>query len=71
MSVWLQNLIVFLAVAGCLGYVGWQTTGTLFGRKGRIGSCCAKGCPTTPTGEKKQGGERIVFLPVEALGRKR
>jgi hypothetical protein len=73
MPLWLQNLIVFLAVGGCLAYVVRQGVGTFFGKKSRVGSCCAKGCSSDAQAAKPQQGrgERIVFLPVEALSRKR
>lgn len=68
MTLWLQNLIVLFAVAGCLGFVGRQAFQSLRGRKSKIGSCCAKGCSASapPAGKL---AERIVFLPVEMLGR--
>ena len=65
MSLLLQNIIVLTAVAACVGYAGFQMFGTLFGRKGKMGSCCAKGCPTDP--KPAGGAERIVFLPSDAL----
>jgi hypothetical protein len=52
-----------------VGYVGWQAARSLYGKKSRLGSCCAKGCaaakPAAATTEK------IHFLPVEMLRRKR
>ena len=73
MALWLQNLIVLLAVGGCLLFVGWQIVATLRGRKSRAGSCCAKGCaPNDPAADQaKSKPERIVFMPVEMLGRRR
>ena len=74
MATWMQNLLVLLLVAGCLAVVGWQIFSTLFGGKGRMGSCCAKGCasqqPSAPQ-NSPAGVERVVFFPAELLGRKR
>ena len=66
MTLWIQNLIVLLAVAGCLAFVGRQAFQTLRGRKSKIGSCCAKGCSASapPAGKPT---ERVHFLPVEML----
>jgi hypothetical protein len=72
-SIWLQHLLVLLIVAGCLAVVGWQTLQTLWGRKSRIGSCCAKGCDghQQPPQQAKPQAERVVFLAVEMLTRRK
>ncbi|MGH7215008.1 MAG: hypothetical protein ACREIT_09625 [Tepidisphaeraceae bacterium] len=72
MPVWLQHLLVGLIVTGALVFVAWQTARTLWGKHGKVGRCCAKGCASeaTPTGAKIPP-ERVVFMPVEMLGRKR
>ena len=67
MSLLLQNIIVLTAVVACVGYAGFQMFGTLFGRKGKMGSCCAKGCPPKPEGASGASGERVVFFPADAL----
>ncbi len=66
MPIWAQHLLVLLAVAGAAAFVLRQGYRTLMGRRSRIGSCCDKGCATTPA-PSKQPAERIVFLPVESL----
>lgn len=76
MANWLQNLIVLGLVAACLAVVGRQLFSTLFGRKGKLGSCCAKGCSSHDSSNSNgQNGkapvERVVFLPVELLGRRK
>jgi hypothetical protein len=69
MQIWLQNLLVILAVALCGGFLVRQGWMTLAGKKSKLGSCCSKGCGAH---EPKPGsGERIVFLPAEMLGRKK
>ena len=65
MAMWAQHLVVFAAVAGCVGVVATQAVRTLRGRKGAIGSCCAKGCDATGSEAK------VVFLPVEMLKRRK
>jgi hypothetical protein len=83
MSDWVQHLLVFVTVVACVAVVASQTARTLFGRGGRIGQCCAKGCaghldsstnvakPQAAASQASSRGERVVFLPVEMLGRKR
>jgi hypothetical protein len=67
MNVAIQHLLVLLLVLICAGVVGVQAFSSLRGKRSKLGSCCAKGC-----GESTQTkGERIVFLPVEMVGRKR
>jgi hypothetical protein len=63
MSIWMQDLIVVVAVVACAVYLGRQLLGTFRGRRSKLGSCCAKGCPQ-PT---DHSGERVVFLPLDSL----
>ncbi|MGE5607961.1 MAG: hypothetical protein ACM359_01795 [Bacillota bacterium] len=69
MAIWLQNLLVFAIVAVCLTFVLRQMTRTLRSGQGKIGACCSRGCqanqPSTPP------AQRVVFLPIEALSRRR
>ncbi len=44
MQIWLQNLLVILAVALCGGFLVRQGWMTLAGKKSKLGSCCSKGC---------------------------
>ncbi|MGD0462007.1 MAG: hypothetical protein ABSB74_05930 [Tepidisphaeraceae bacterium] len=70
MPIWLQNLLVVLAVAICAGFLLRQAWLALAGKPSKLGSCCAKGCGAY--GPPKPGpGERIDFLPAEMLGRKK
>jgi hypothetical protein len=72
MPIWLQHLLVLALVAGAALYVVRQAVATLRAGKGGFGSCCAKGCAAQL--ERKPGTappERIVFLPVESLSRRR
>jgi hypothetical protein len=68
MPMWTQHLLVLLLVAACICAVARQAAMTLRLRKGKLGACCARGCPTdaapaAPAGE----GRRVVFLPKEML----
>jgi hypothetical protein len=69
MPLWLQHILVLTITALCLGYCGWQGFRSLLGKRSKLGSCCAKGCSTTPT--QPQSAEKIHFLPVEMLRKKR
>jgi hypothetical protein len=70
MPIWLQNLLVILAVAMGAGFLFWQGWRALAGKRSKLGSCCAKGCGAHEP-PKPGSGERIAFLPVEMLGRKK
>jgi hypothetical protein len=41
----LQNVLVAMIILACAFYVARQGIGALFGRKSRLGCCCARGCP--------------------------
>jgi hypothetical protein len=74
MPLWLQHTLVLALVAVALTVVIRQAVGALRLRHGKLGSCCAKGCAATADGARRSSarpGERIVFLPVESLTRKR
>ena len=79
MPLWLQHLLVLAAVAGAAIYVLRQVVATLRAGKGGFGSCCAKGCPPPQSQVRPRESpasltnppERIVFLPADALGRRR
>jgi hypothetical protein len=46
---------------------------TLSAKRTQFGKCCATGCAATnePTAGQRPAGERLVFLPVESLKRRR
>jgi hypothetical protein len=71
MAIWLQTLLVLLAVAACLGYVGWQGVRALSGRRSKAGGCCAKGCATVADEQSKAATGKVQFMPVEMFGRRR
>ena len=70
MPLWMQHLLVLGLVAGAAFVVIRGAVGTLKLRHGKIGSCCAKGCAASMA-PKNNPAERIVFVPVESLTRKR
>jgi hypothetical protein len=57
MANWMQHVVVICAVVLSAGVL---VRGAM---RRKIGSCCAKGCESA----KPQAANRIVFLPVEAL----
>ena len=73
MPLWVQHLLVLLAVAAAAVIVVRQALATLRAGKGGFGSCCAKGCAghNEPANTEKPSRERVVFLPVESLTRRR
>jgi hypothetical protein len=70
MPLWLQHTFVLSVVGACLAYAVFQAVRTVFGKPSRMGSCCAKGCPTTPAPQNR-GTERIVFLPADLLRKRK
>src|SRR5436190_21575581 len=77
MPSWLQHLLVLLLVIGCCAFVARQALASLAGRKSKLGSCCAKGCSAGETAKPAAAAsaapkpERIVFMPIEMLSRRR
>lgn len=67
MPIWLQHLLVLLAVAGAAVAVVRRAVATFRAGKGGFGSCCAKGCAGQSKTASPAPGERVVFLPVESL----
>jgi hypothetical protein len=68
---WIQNLIIFLLIAVCLGYVGWHGIQAFRGRKSKLGSCCAKGCSAVADEQMKKPSSSVQFMPVEMITRNR
>ncbi len=72
MPLWTQHILVLALAAFALFVVVRQAVGTLRLRHGKIGSCCAKGCGSNQSGAKhKSAADRIVFLPADALRRRK
>ncbi len=70
MALWLQNLLALTVVGGCAAYAGWQGVQSLWGKRSRIGSCCSRGCGHASSAVNS-ATERVVFVPVEALRRRK
>ena len=69
MPVWMQHVLVISLALVCVGLVVRQLVGTFRGGKSVLGKCCAKGCEPVET--KKKQGERVVFMPLEMLSKRR
>lgn len=68
MSVAWQHGLVLALVAACAAYALWQMVRALRAGQGKWGGCCSRGC----AGERSKAvGERVVFVPVEMLSRRR
>lgn len=65
----MEHILVWVIVLACGAFVVWQLTSTLVGRRGRVGNCCARGCPTNDP--SRQPVERTVFLPAELLRKRK
>jgi hypothetical protein len=66
MPQWLQTIFVLLILATALAFVLRQTFSTLAGRRSKLGSCCAKGCPPPQATTTK-----TAFIPSELLMRRK
>jgi hypothetical protein len=66
----LQHLLVLTLVLASATFVLWQSVRSLRGKKSKVGSCCARGCESQSSTAKPQR-ERVIFLPVEMLGRRK
>ena len=73
MALWAQNLVVAIAIAACAALVLWQGVRALRGKPGALSGCgTCKSCrPAAPSNGNSGKAERIVFLPVEMLARRR
>ena len=73
MAQWVQHLLVFAIVTACVAVVALQAVSSLRGKKSKLGSCCSKGCqpPDSQQPPANAKTERIHFLPVEMLSRKK
>jgi hypothetical protein len=69
MPLWLQHLVVLTLVAACLAYAIYQGVRSLYGKKSRLGSCCAKGCASVQSASAPS--QKIHFLPAEMLRKRR
>jgi hypothetical protein len=73
MPVWIQHLLVAMIALACIVFVARQAFKTLTLRRGKLGACCAKGCDAAAEQQKKipADEQRVQFMPVELLSRKR
>ncbi|HEY7118506.1 MAG TPA: hypothetical protein VH475_18090 [Tepidisphaeraceae bacterium] len=69
MPLWLQHLLVFTLVGACCVYIGWQAVRSLWGKRSRLGSCCAKGCSSAQSAASST--QKIHFLPADMLRKRR
>lgn len=69
MPLWLQHLVVLSLVAGCLAYAVYQAVRSIYGKRSRLGSCCAKGCASTQPANNQV--QKIHFLPADMLRKRR
>ena len=68
----LQHVIVLILVAGSVAYLARGLIHTLRAKRSGFGKCCATGCDPS-TSQKQRGAtlERLAFVPVESLTRRR
>ena len=64
----LQNLLVLLAVAACIAYLARALRKSLTTKCGEKGSCCSSKAASK---KRPLAHEKIAFLPVEMLSRKK
>jgi len=65
-----QNILILIAVGGCVLYLSRGAIRALQGRKSQIGGCgVCSGCSTTPS--TKPASNKIVMVSTESLIRSR
>ena len=70
MPTWTQNLLVIILVGAAVAYLLFGLFKAFRGRGSSLGNCCAKGCNPTPPADRPKT-ERVVFMPVEMLVRRK
>jgi hypothetical protein len=72
MPLWTQNLVVILAVLGCVSFIGWHAFLSLRGHKSKLNGCgSCKSCGTTPqTQAKPASSSRLQIIPADMLRRR-
>ncbi|MBC8108125.1 MAG: hypothetical protein H7Z14_16180 [Anaerolineae bacterium] len=74
MNIWLQHFLVAVVALACAAFIARQAFKTLTLRRSKLGACCSKGCDVgekAATTTQLPTTERVQFLPVEMLSRKR
>jgi hypothetical protein len=73
MPLWTQNLLVLLAVLGCVAFIAWHGYAALHGKKSKLSGCgSCKTCGTEePPKPKPAGEQRVAIIPLEMLARRR
>ncbi|HWE03626.1 MAG TPA: hypothetical protein VG326_14570 [Tepidisphaeraceae bacterium] len=70
MPIAIQNLLIFLAVGGCIVYLARGAFHALHGRKSQIGGCgVCTGCSTPE--KPKHPSDKIIMISTESLIRSR
>ena len=70
MPVWIQTIVVILAVGGCVAFVVFQAVQSLRGRKSRLNSCgSCKTCAPTPATDQPKS-QRTAIIPADMLRRR-
>jgi hypothetical protein len=71
MPLWTQNLVVVLAVLGCVSFIAWQGFLSLRGRKSKLNGCgSCNSCGTTRTETKPATSARVQIIPADLLRRR-
>jgi hypothetical protein len=72
MPLWTQNLVVVLAVLGCVSFIAWQGFLSLRGRKSKLNGCgtCSSCGTIAQTEAKPVTGARVQIIPADLLRRR-
>jgi hypothetical protein len=72
MPIWLQHLLVLLAVMGCISFIVWQGVLALRGRKSKLSSCgSCKSCGTETKSAAPAQSPRTAIIPADLLRRRK
>jgi hypothetical protein len=71
MPLWTQNLLVAIALLGCVSFIAWQAVLSLRGHKSKLNGCgSCKSCGTNEPDAKAPTVARVQIIPVELLRRR-
>jgi len=70
MSPFLQTVLVLTIVAGCAIVLGFQAFRTFSSGKGKLGSCCSKGCGAGEASKSAVVPKQVQVIPSDQLFRR-
>ena len=72
MPLWIQNVVVGVAVLACVAFIAWHGYKALHGKKSKLSGCgsCKTCGAEEPQKPKTTGDSRVAIIPLEMLARR-